>query len=861
MNRNRGSNSPGKDPTENQSNNNEDTNPPNRKGNKMKIITFLRNQFRVITNTVTAEEQEAYDMSIQTRRPQTVDGNVNVMAVQTGEWIYSLLENKLNRRDIKFRLGMISVKDLADGVTNKRWTIEGLVASHTFAWANASYAFFLRVEDKDRKTVEDFGLETLGLEALDAKKTSKRSQELTRITQMNLSGKMDQLDYGVFDSGDLPEIFFDGPIFVRKSFLVKAAFRIKNERTRKHHIWMINSGKVGPMIARFETSMGIVKGLLRVVPDEQLDHDVVFHKSALKPEIKVKDNYWHFTAFRLNVLSKKLWDMQTAGNNHQWLYTEDRFYEDLGTILPDIQQNLDNGELPKWILHQHDEKHDDDGVPVIDHATAYWSDQAKRFVHIRWQDQGLPITASANIVRMAFGSVTNQMRAALDRNTMWVPKSHAFAAPCITAEALTMMGGYQHEEWMDYYVWYAEDIGLVVPGSRFAETVTLHDGMDSDGDVLSIEHIMLWSSDEEVTERRMEQGIIPKYMTVPSTPEEAVHAGVMMRSPNGPGGYSIQMINWENMPFMHTTTPLQVIDLADTPESLEDLLADAGVEPMEGTMSYSGRPMTRANAVEMISAQMVNPGVGSYANAIMFWAACTGAEGLTYPDFLLTDNNSIVDICQQTADAEAFTEIGLGVKEMWEEMAEMDLTVDRFIFRTRAPKKYREAPELTNWTIEDGSWTRMHRRYLATIKEIEDVIAKGSFKIRQDSWLTKAVMEKIPQMSESTIAWARSFRLRYETKLSAVDATYGKIRSKDRFYKMMMAAERSDAVAAIVDEMVKELMETSYPDKYAVALYRYAIDPKLTGQKWGSSDRIIFQGGAPGQTTVMDLFVEGLITL
>jgi hypothetical protein len=839
----------------------EGNNPRNGKGNQMEIITFLRNQFRVITNTMTAEEQQAYDMSIQTRRPQTVNGNVNVMAVQTGEWIYSLLENKLNKRGITFRLGMISVKDLSDGVARKMWTIEGLVASHTFAWANASYAFFIRVEDKDRKMVEDFGLETLGLQALNAKKTSKRSQELTRITQMNLSGKMTDLDYGVFDSGDLPEIFFDGPIFVRKSFLVKAAFRIKNERIRKHHIWMINSGKIGPMIARFTTSNGIVKGLLRVVPDEQLDHDVVFHKSALKPEIKVNDGYWHFTAFRLNVLSKKLWDMQTAGNNHQWLYTENRFYQDLEAILPDIQAHLDSGELPSWILHQHDEKHDDDGAPVIDHATAYWSDQAKRFAHIRWQEQGLPITASANIVRMAFGSVTNQMRAALERSTMWVPKSHSFAAPCITSEALTMMGGYEHDKWMDYYVWYAEDIGLVVPGSRFAETVTLHDGMDSDGDVLSIEHVMLWSSDEEVTERRRKQGILPDFMPVPSTPEEAVHAGVMMRSPNGPGGYSIQMIDWENMPFMHTSTPLQVIDLADTPESLEVLLEEAGVQPMDGTMSYSGRSMTRANAVEMISAQILNPGVGSYANAIMFWAACTGADGLSYPDFLLTDNNSIVDICQQTADAEAFKEIGLGVKEMWEEMAEMELTVDRFIFNTRAPKKYREAPELTNWTIEDGSWTRMYRRYLVAIKEIEEVIAKGSFKIRQNSWLVESIMEKIPTLSDSTIAWARSFRVRYENELSAIDSQYGNIKSKDRFYKMMMAAERSDAVAEVVQKMVDELMETSYPEKYAVALYRYAIDPKLTGQKWGSSDRIIFQGGAPGQTTVMDLFIEGIITL
>jgi hypothetical protein len=840
----------------------EGNNPRNGKGEAMKIITFLRSQFRVVTNSVTAEEKAAYDESIKTRRPQTINGNT-VMAVQTGEWIYSLLENKLNTRGIKFRLGMISIQDLQNGIRHNWWTVDSLVDDCTHAWANASYAFFLKVENMRSNTseiIKDFGLEELGLLALDSKKTSKRSQEITRITQVRASGKMEMLDYEVFDSGDQQEIFFDGPIMVRESFLLKAAFRIRDERVRKHHIWMIKSGEIGPMIARIQMDKGLIKGLLRAVPDDQINSDIVFHKSALKPEIKSTDGYWHFTAFRLNVLGKKLWDMQTAVNNHNWLYTEERFYEDLGTIVPELQATLDSGELPSWILHQHDEKHDDDGIPVIEHATAYWSDQARKFSHVRWQNNGLPISASANIIRMAFGSVVNQMTAARKRKSMWVPKSHAFAAPCITAEALTQMGGYQHEDWMNYYVWYMPNVGLVVPGSRFAETVSLHDGMDSDGDVLSVEHIMLWSSDEEVTERRKEQGIVPAFMTVPSTPEEAIHAGVMMRSPNGPGGYSIQLIDHENMPFMHTSTKLQVIDLASTPESLDDLLYEVGAQPIDGFQTYTNQPMSRDNAKEMIKAQLANPGVGSYANAIMFWAA---ANGPSYPDFLLTDNNSIVDICQQTADLDAFEMIAEGVKSMWDEMAACDMEVDEFILHTRVPKKFRENPDETAWTIVDGSWSRMNRRYLATIKELNDIISEGSFKIRQQSWLVESLINKIPTLSPETVQWARTFRMKYENMLTSVDAKYNEFDGDniDRFIKMMAAANRSDEVAVIVQMMVDEIMETSYPEKYAVALYRYMIDPKYSTYKWGVSDRVIFQGGKPGQTTVMDLFIEGITSL
>lgn len=839
----------------------EGKNPRKRKGNEMKIITFLRNQFRVITNQVTAEETTAYEESLATNRPQQDNGNI-IMAVQTSEYIYSLLENKLNSRGIKFRLGMISIRDLTKAVADKQLSVDKLVDNATYAWANASYAFFLNIQDKHAKAAEvikDFGLDQLGMTALDFAKTPKRLQELTRLTLMRASGKMADLNYQIFRSGDQQELPFDGPIAVRESFMLKAAFRIRDERTKKQTIRLIKSREMGAMIGRLEFNGGLVKGAVHIVPDEQINADIVFHKTALKKELVMKDGYWHFTAFRLgNGASKVLWDMQTAVNNHDWLFTENRFYEDLGTIIPEIKDALDKGELPSWILHQHEEKHGDDGTPVVDHATAYWMEQAKKMSHIRLQQNGFPVTASANIIHMAFGSVVNQMASAEDRNAMWVPVSHAFADTIISAEALTQMLGYEHEEGMDYYVWYQPGVGIVIPGRRFVETASLHDTWDSDGDKAKVIRIKLWSSDEEVTERRRQQFIIPEWMDVPNSPDGAIDAGVVLRSPNGAGGYSIELIDPENMPFMHTSTDLQVIDLADTPESLDDLLALVGAQSITGTQTYSGLPMTRDNAKSMITAQMSNPGVGSFANANMLWVS---ANGPSYPTSLPAQGNDIIDILQQSADLDAFEMIDTLVKGMWDDMASMDLEVDAYVFNTRAPGKFVKDPSMTEWTIVEGSWTRMHKKYLETLRELRAIVAEGSFKIRQTSWFVPYIMEQIPVVSPSTRQFCKDFVVKYEKKLQATDRKYGKFVTKDRFVKMMMASDRSEAVSEIVTEMVDELNSTAFPTMYAVALYRYIVDGSLNGNKWGMSDRIIFQGGKPGQTTVMDLFIEGVIDL
>jgi hypothetical protein len=828
--------------------------PPQQERSVMKIVTFLRGVFRVITNDPTQEELDAVYKSRLTRRPEKMSNHIEVQDVETGEWIYSLLEHKLNQRGIPFRLGMIKNSDLMEGVRVGSWTVGNLIHGSNFAWANASYSFFLRIDGD-----ENFGLESLGLQAIDAKKTSKRLQELTRLTQLYDHGFIGNLDYYMFTDDDLPceEIVYDGGIFVRESFMLAACNNINDDTVRRYHRKMIKSRKIGPMIARFLTDNGEVKGLLHVMADEHLVADIVFHQSALKKELKTVDGTWHFTAFRHKMLHKGMWDMQTAVNNHNWLTTEERFEQDLATILPEVKAALDSGELPKWMLYQEEEAHNDDQMVSHDHVTSYWIDAAKRLSHVELQKNNIPVTASANIIQMAYGSIRNQMRSALENKRMWVPMSQSFVADVITKESILHMTMLPEDGFMDNKLFFHEEFGVVFPGDRFAKTADLHDTWDQDGDNALFVRIKLWSSDEAVTQERKNDHIIPMEMILPLDPEQAIDACVVIRRPNSPGGYSIELCDMDSMPFMRTEVDPQVIDLAITPPSLSALLKKVQAGTLQSTVQYSGEAMERFDAENMIVAQMSNPGVGSFANAIMVHASIYGAS---FPKKLVAQGNDVIDAVQQESDKRLFQKIKVGVDEMWTNLAAMPATIDSYILATRVPAQFQD-PTNNVWTVAEGSWTRMYKSYLAALDEIEEEVRKGSFTIREQSNFVAMVKNEIPTLSDNIQTWAAQFFAKYNKMLSQSDKMFRVSPNADRFVKANAAADRSEHVSGIVEQMVADLKATAYPEKYALALYRWIIDPEMTNTKYGASDRIIFQGGKPGQETVLDLFIEGVLTL
>ncbi len=770
-------------------------------------------------------------------------------------------DEKLTKRGIKFRLGVVSNDDLSELINKyKLFNLKEMIGKCRFAWANASYTFFLEVEDS--KEASSFDLSDLGLEVYDFKKTSKRLQEVTRITQMHASGPMNKLDYRMLE--DLPgeELAYDGPVFVSDSFAVRSCFGMDDGPAKRKHIAMINRGKIGPMIGRILMDQGEVKGLVHVVPRQQLGADVVFHKSALKRELKTDDGRWHYTAFKHKNLHTAMWDMQTMFNNHTWLMTKEQFTLDMESVITDFNKSIENGQLPDWIIHQETDGHKDDSAPQVEHVTSSWKKS-----YIRWQQAGLDVTASSNLVYMAFGSLLNQMRSAMKRNTWWVPISNAFTATVTTFDALEVMGNFELPQHKRDMVFFDERFGCVVPTKRFIETADLHDTWDQDGDQAKFIRIKLWSSSPVMSldgynhPKLRETYVIPADLEVPSTPEEAIDVCVVIRSPNGPGGYSIERFDAETMPWLRVAEDrIQVIDLHKAPAAMSTLLAATECGQINSSTTYTEELFNRDHAINMINAQMSNPGVGRYANLIMVWAATFGPS---YPSKLPAIGNDVIDCVQQTADLDAFLQLQGDYSDMAEYMAQEIINsgcgIDRYVLETRFPALSDETREMLASVAVDGKFTEMYNAYKETLTKVQNLASKGSFELRLSSDTRNKVYNGIPALKESTSTWCRAIWSKYERELSRVDAKYSDLsKNTNRFTKMFAVAQRAEDISVIVGQLLDEVKATSHPELYALAIYRWIIDPELTRSKYGVSDRIIFQNGADGQETIMDLIITAI---
>jgi hypothetical protein len=837
------------------------------------VRTFLKGPWRVLTNKPTAAEEQLVAEFKESRKPiqcgsfRAEGGRVindYFMPVEIGNWVYPALD-KMARDGITFRLGIIPVSELASSISNGRLNLQKLVDGSTFAWANASYAFFLMVDSEDKV----FTLSALGMEALDVKKTPKRLQEVTRIVQIHRTGQMKDLSYMMLTNSDLgiaesEEVIFDGVVFIRKTFAIKACFSMPDGHEKRRYIAMINRGTIGRLIMRLLTDRGLVKGLAVVVEDNQLDADVVFHESALKTDVFSSNGKWQFTAFTHPHTHTAMWDMQTMYHNHTWLLTEERFSQDLTAAYDSVKDSIAKGEIPDWILYQEEDSHSEDGAPSVEQVVAGWKKS-----HIRWQEAGLDLHAASNIMYMAFGSVLNQMKSALSKKRWWCPMTNAVMATVTTREALERLGGFDFGDMPRDVVFYDDRFGVVLPGDRFAQTADLHDTWDQDGDQAKFIHIKLWSSSPILdlygkNHRDLrDTNVIAEDLVVPCTPEEAIDVVVVIRSPNGPGGYSIERADFASMKFMNVNEAcVPVIDLTTAPPAMATLQRDVEVGKIPTSVQYSGKLLSRENAVRMITAQMSNPGVGAFANAVMAWSAIFGPS---YPKQLPAIGNDVIDCLQQSADTRSFGYLTNGFQQLADDFIDKviaeSIPVDEYVLNTRFPISKRDE-RFGEIISVDGKFTKMNKAYLATYANLQQLVRTATLEMRMKSETRNFVMEAIPTLKPEVAAWARNFSDKYGKALKEADRAYEELsrntKEFGRFAKVNASLERNLAVQQIAKEAHDEIWAYEKPEKWAVALYRWMVDPDLTRTKYGVLDRVIFQNGSDEQALIMDLLIEGI---
>lgn len=662
------------------------------------------------------------------------------------------------------------------------------------------------------------------------------------------------------------ETMYDGIIAISKTFAVKMCFAMPDGHEKSKYIAKINRGKLGRLLFRLTTPYGLVKGLAVICEDNQLKADVVFHKSAMKGELFSADNQWHATAFVHPHIHTAMWDMQSMFHNHEWLMTEEQFRKDSNAVIDDFNAAVESGELPDFILHQETESHDENGIPSMETAVGNWKSNYQR-----WQSAGLELDASANFLFMAYGSLKNQMTAARRKNRWWCPMSNAFTATVNTWEAIRYLAGFDISEEKRNVVFYDDRFGAIIPGDRFAKTADLHDTWDQDGDQAKFVWVRIWSSDHEKTEALRKDHVIPHDLVVPTTESEAIDMAVVIRSPNGPGGYSIERFDAETMPWLRVCRDrIQVIDLRNAPFGMATLLETSECGTIPHSVVYSGSPMQREHAQRMISAQFTNPNVGVYANLIMAYSAIMGAS---YPEWLPAIGNDVIDTSQQESDADSFAYLELGMEQMrdniLEEMLNNEQSIDEFVFTTRLGIGLDEIQRaLYEPLLHKGKFTRMDDMNKATLAKVNEITIATSFVRRMQSETRLLVMEKIPTLKPELAAWAEDVYRRYNSLLEDADNGYkrtsiaaNRAGFNKKFIKMSAETQRTESISKIVDDLYEEIRAHQSPEKWAVILYRWMVDPVATRRKYGVSDRVIFQSGMEEQLTVMDLLIQGILNL
>jgi hypothetical protein len=786
---------------------------------------------RVLTNEIPARDLDNYKLSVTTRKPVN-----NIYALNTGAYHFTLIENKLVNSGKMFTLSVFTNKDMALLGDTK---IKEYLDRATFAFANASYTTFLRVSGS-----VNFGLEDLGLMIDFSKKTAKRLMEVTRLTAMSLVSDHFNIDFSEDFDGE--DILVDGKSYVSRNFVARMARNITHEGFRNETLRRIRSGELVHVELRAVTEYGLIKGNAIVVPDSQINgKDIRTHSSNLKTEL-ASDGYQIATCWEHRVSHLAVWDQQSA-INFRCALTEAAQMRDIKRLVDNTREVIAKGELPEWLLLGED-AHNDDGTPDMEKL----SDTINR-AWTRWQAHGFDVRAAQNLVYMALGGIIKRMdgeKIGGFHKKMWIPMSNAALVSVITHESITELGGFDVRTNDNSTCFFDRRVGFVMPGVRFAETYNLHGGWDLD-DSMKIIHVKVWTSNVDVLDAH--RGMtLPMDSDIPTTAEEARDMIFCVRSPNGPGEYSIEEMDFSTFPYIDGLRDLDnitVINMANMPLPQPHLQVNTVFSGVPTSQVYSNTAMTRDDAFAMISAQTRNPGVGRFVNALMIWADC---QGPSFPAKMLGKMEDMVDAVQQGFDKAAFEAIEAEPAHIFEQLPAG--RVDAALAATRLPRKYAE-----KMTVVAGRWTRVQRAYDTAIQSMRDELQMHSLQMRQATTLVHNVQRFV--VGNQIKNWAEHFYNVYNARLAMADREFTVTRedNANAFRKMDVQNQHKLAMEAIVADMIRDfdMMEEDERYMFVIGLYKFITRPTIN-KPYGMLDRIIFQPGATGARSVMDILIEAL---
>lgn len=786
---------------------------------------------RMVTTTLPTHIVERYEQSKTERR--VVNG---IFALNTGTWQFTLLENTLIKSGDKFTLMIMSNNDV---MQLEETVLDDFINRSNFAYGNASYSFFFRVQGQT-----NFGMEKLGISIEMAKKSAKRLQELFRQSEMSLMLKgddeMDSISIAFPElAGDVK--FYDGKTYIRKSLALRCIKDITNVKRRARLHRAIVDGKLVQVVIRIMTPAGLFKGDAIICPNKQLSADVVTHPENLKAELTTED-YIFITMWEHAPMHMAVWDDQSAVNFGHAL-SEQAHVSDIYRLVNIIRKNIAEGTLPEWLLLGEDD-HNDDGIPDMEKL----SDTINRS-WIRWQFHGFDVRAAQNLTFMALGGIIKRMDGVKINGfykKMWVPMTNAALLTINTWESATRMGDFTFPGRNKDVCFYDPRVGFIMSGRRFVETYHLHGGWDLD-DSMKVIRVRVFCSDPEILKLHLGK-TVPATSVYFSNEKDAREMVLLVRSPNGPGEWSIEECDTSTLPIPEDMRheDLTVVDIAKMPLPQDLLLNKVTVRGIPTSTEYSNKEMTRDDAVEMIKAQVTNPGVGRFCNAMMVWSA--GNKG--YPSSMLGKMEDIVDTCQQGFDSSAFAAIAVEHNGIMEQVIASGQNVDTALAFTRVNNTHR-----AKLNMAEGRFTRVQKAYKFAIDTIKNELQMHTLQMRGVDPTVLAV--KNMRFGGELFVWAQQFHAHYNKMFSVVDSMFNAAGETHPFRKMQIQNNHKLAMEEIVSQMVSKMDEYD-DDNRILALWKFCVSPTKEAPL-GLSDRMIFQPNANGERSMMDLLIQALI--
>lgn len=868
------------------------------KGNTIPAAAYIRH---IETKIEREGFLERYRESQRTGMPSG-----NILAISTGDYHFSLIENIAAHKGIDICIKTVAVRTRDVGGARflgldamRPHVYENLKANSNFYWANADNAYFVQFPGWD-----GWGLEPMGLKTQYVAKLTKRLAEVPRSVKFSLfqADGLEDLKMVRFNHRpDWDPIMVDGCIGISRKLYFRILAKSCSPAETEKYIRAYYMDKMTRHTFRGLFEGFMLKGHCVVIDELPGGADIMYHESARKADLGT-DGWLHITLEPYGTFHNVGYDTQSIIGNREVL-KEDKQMADLTFMYTDAINKLNLGELPEWLLDR-EEYHGPDAVERfgqerLDLLMSREYMKPQQYV-IRGTDTTVSPKAWANLPYMAYNGMVERFNQAAvyqtderGRRTVshfdkyWTVCSNAFSAPVITHELLSVFGVTVGNNSVPVF---HQRYGLVLPGKRFVATYDLHGGWDQDDSVPAY-LVKIYGTPEQIEFLHEYDALDGRYVPardydnfsdemkgefirVGETKEEAAWAMVLIRRPNGPGEYSIEVVrdpsefNWYRFDPNHV--PLVNLDsewMAKPATYLKEQVV-MGQLP-EASLTYTREELTREQANIILEAQKINPGIGGMASAIMLWCSIFG---VSFPEGMVDTLENCVDTTQSGHDPVLLQAVAESVetihKNMVDRILNQDVKIDAVLSKIYKIGRGLDASDYQEIDRKkvNGRFTRFNNAYKAAINTIRQEITTKTFEMRSNDPLVMMVKQYFTNLSnrgmidQSSIRWCKDMYDEMMSKFTANDRRYHSLAERtNRFVKLHHEQTRNQANRAVVDEAVMRFRNLG-DDRTAlkrVVLFWYWLQlPSAVRGERNRHDRVIC---APGNdTNLLDLLLDGL---